>query len=274
MLLSYKNENILIDCGEGTQRQFRLSSLSPTKITKILLTHKHGDHILGLPGLFQTLAMSDYEKSLSLYGPKGISRIIKTIEDLIGRIRIKLDVNEVSSRVFENSDFIIQAAQMNHDTPCLAYSFIIKDKIRLEKSKLKKLKIPHSPLLKKLQQGKSIKYKGKTIFPKSVSYIEKGRKITFILDTALNENAIKLAKSSDLLICESTFLDSEESLAKSYKHLTAKQAAQIAKKSKSKALILTHISPRYDQSPEKILKESRAIFPNTNIVKDLDQIEL
>jgi len=145
------DENILVDCGEGTQRQLRRADISPTKITKILITHWHGDHILGLPGLIQTLAMSNYQKTLQLYGPKGTMKFSRLIEELLNRFKINIQIKEVENSVFfENRDFYIETKSMTHDSPCNAYSIILKDKIRLDKSKLKKLKLPNSPILKQL----------------------------------------------------------------------------------------------------------------------------
>ena len=273
ILFSYKNENILIDCGEGTQRQFRHLQISPSKLTRILITHWHGDHILGLPGLFQTLAMNNYQKTLQIYGPKGTKNKIEAIKNLVN-VQIKLQVHEVLGQFLNLPDFCIESSPMSHGTPTNAYSIIIKEKRRLDKSKLKKLKIPNSPLLKNLQEGKSIVLNGKKISSSQVSYLEKQKKITFILDTALNPNALKIAKSSDLLITEASFSSEEESQAKEYKHLTAKQAATIAKKSKSKTLILTHLSQRYENAPQVLEKEAKSIFKNTKLVKDFDQITL
>ena len=275
ILLTYKNENILVDCGEGTQRQFRLVNISPTKLTRILLTHWHGDHILGLPGLLQTLAMSEYPRVLQIYGPKKTSYFLSLIEKLMGRFKIKLRVHELSEGiVIDAPEFQIKTLPMQHGVPSLAYSFQIKEKLRLDKKKIQNLKLPNSPLLKKLQQGKSIKHNGKTIKPQQVSYKEKGRKVTFILDTTPNQNAIKLAKESDILICESSFSSKDDSIAKEHKHLTAKQAAQIAKHSKSKSLVLTHLSQRYENNTSDILKEAMSVFKNTKIAKDLDKIEV
>jgi len=274
ILLSYKNENILIDCGEGTQRQFSIADLSPTKLTKILITHWHGDHILGLPGLCQTLAMNGYSKTLEIYGPKKTRTYLSLLKQLI-KIHLRTSVEEISSgKFFENSDFYLESLPMKHGTPTLAYSFIVKDKLRLDKDKIKKLKLPNSPLLKKLQNGEGIIIGDKKIRAKEVSYMEKGRKITFVLDTLINDNAVKLAKNSDLLICESSFSKKEEKLAEEYLHLTAEQSATIAKKAKVKSLILTHLSRRYDRNPEPILEEAKKIFKNTSLAKDFDVIEL
>ena len=275
VLLKYKDETILIDCGEGTQRQFRKAKLNPCRLTRILITHWHGDHILGLPGLFQTLALSNYPKTLYIYGPRGTKRFINEIYKMFIFVGgLKLEVREVNGKFFENQDFYLEATPLKHGAGVNGYSFVEKDKIRLNKNKLKKLKLPNSHLLKKLQQGKNIKYKGKTIKAKDINYLEKGKKITFLWDTVLFKNCYKAAKNSDLLISESNFTEKEADLAKKYKHLTAKQAAQIAKKSKSKKLILTHTSQRYENSEEIILNEAKKIFKNTILAEDLMKVEV
>ncbi|MBI3333938.1 ribonuclease Z [Candidatus Pacearchaeota archaeon] len=273
ILASFDAEAVLIDCGEGTQRQFKQAGISPHKLTRILITHWHGDHILGLPGLFQTLAMSDYRKTLHLYGPHGTKYFISLIQQLMGKLRIQLEVHEVSpGKIIDEPEFFIEAAAMHHDTPTLAYALIIKDKRRLNKQKLKKLKIPNSPMIKELQRGKDIVLNGRKIRASQVSYIEKGKKLACILDTGMNAHAVQLAKEADLLICESSFSEEETEKAKEYFHLTAGDAATIAKKAKAKALILTHISQRYEHNLKKIENEARKIFKNTRIARDLDVI--
>ena len=163
---------------------------------------------------------------------------------------------------------------MSHGTPTLAYSFTIKDKLRLDKKKIKKLKLPNSPLLAKLQSGEDIIFNKKKVKAKDVTYKEEGKKLAIILDTSMNANIEKIAKNSDLLITESTFLDKEAEKAKEYKHLTAKQAAEIAKKAKAKKLILTHISQRYEHNLPEVEREARKVFKNTLVVKDLDSVEI
>ena len=275
ILLSYKSENILIDCGEGTQRQFKKAELNPCKLTRILITHWHGDHVLGLPGLLQTLSMLGYNKTLHIYTPKGtrefISRIMKMFV-FVGKI--KYEIQEVSEKkIFETKDFFMNAFALKHGTPCNGYSFIEKERLRINKKKLAKLKLPQSPLLKNLAEGKDIIYKNKKIKSKSVTYIQKGRKISFVFDTGLFNTIANEVKNSDILIAESTYIDKDEDLAKRYHHLTAKQAAFIAKKSNSKRLILTHLSPRYPDI-SLIEKESRKTFKNTTLAKDLQIIEV
>lgn len=273
ILVEIDNNSFLVDCGEGAQRQFRHAKISPHKISSLFITHWHGDHILGIPGLLQTLAMTDYQKTLQIYGPKGTSQLMENIRELMLGIRIKIQIHEIDSGVIvENKQFKIIAERMDHDIPSLAYSFIIKDRFRLDKKKLKKFKLPNSPILKQLQEGKDIQFNGKKIKAKDVAYLEKGKKLAIILDTKYNEKAVEIAKNSNLAIIESTFLSQEQEKAKEGKHLTAKDAATIAKKAKVKALILTHISQRYEHAPYLIEKEAKKIFRNSKIAKELGTV--
>jgi len=275
MLLKYKNETILIDCGEGTQRQFRKAKLNPCKITRILITHFHGDHILGLPGLFQTLALNNYNKTLNIYGPKGISRFIPLIKKIfVFKDKLNMKINEANKKFIETDDFYIESFSMKHGTPTNAYVFVEKDKSRIDKKKLARLNLPHSPLLGQLQKGKDIKINGKTVKAKDLIYKEKGKKIAIILDTALTNECYKAAENADLLIAEATYSEQDKDLAKENKHLTAEEAAKIAKKAKVKKLILTHISQRYQKNEKILLEEAKKIFKNTELAEDLMKIEV
>ncbi len=164
ILINFKDESILFDCGESIQRQFKIAKISPSKLTRIFITHWHGDHILGLPGLFQTLAMADYNRTLKIYGPPGTIHFISIIKELLMHINIKLEVKELDEGiVVDEEEFRIETKKMDHNIPSLAYSFIAKEKIRLKGDKLKKLKLPNSPLIKNLQQGKDIIFNNKKI---------------------------------------------------------------------------------------------------------------
>jgi len=275
ILIKYKNENLLFDCGEGTQRQFRKAQLNMCKITRIFITHWHGDHILGLPGLFQTLQLSKCSHKIYIYGPKKSAEFVNLMLKLFVNVgKLNIEVKEINSgKVYENQDFLVEALPMKHNAPCLAYSFIEKDKTRINIKKLEKLKIK-GKIIGELAKGKDIELQGKKIFAKDLTYQEKGKKIAIILDTAVNPNTYLIAKDSDLLICEATYSKKEKELAKEYKHLTAENAAEIAKKAKVKRLILTHLSQRYEKAGFPIWEEAKKIFKNVGVAEDLDMIEI
>jgi ribonuclease Z len=278
MLLKYKNENILVDCGEGTQRQFKIAKLNPLKITRILISHWHGDHVLGLPGLLQTLSLNNYSKTLKIYGPRGTKKFMSLMLKLfVYKERIKTEIHEISKdgKIIDEKDFYIETYKMQHFTPCLAYRFVEKDTRKINKGFLKKIGLKPGPLVGKLQQGKDIIYKNRKIKAKQATKLKKGRKVAFIIDTLFNKNCFKVAKDADVLISESTFLASEHSdKAKDRAHLTAKQAATIAKKSGVKRLILTHISQRYAKNPKKVLIEAKKTFKNSVIAEDFMKFEI
>lgn len=276
ILVQYKEENILFDCGEGTQRQFRKADLNPSKLTRIFISHWHGDHILGLSGLLQTLMLNSYNKTLYIYGPKGTKYFMEIYEKMYMQKGNFFDIkiHELTSQTaFESEEIIIESKEMDHDAPCLAYSLTIKEKSRITKEKLAKFGIPsNNPLIGKLAKEETVEFNGKKIDGKKLIYKEPSRKITYITDTRENENIVSLAKNSNILICESTYSSEEESQAKDYAHLTAKQAAKIAKDSQSKKLFLVHLSQKYED-PKKILKEAKETFKETRIPEDLDKIE-
>ena len=279
--LKYKYEDILIDCGEGTQRQFRKARLNPCKLTKLLITHRHGDHVLGIVGLLKTLKLNGYDKVLDIYGPVGTKKFIDGLYDLfMGKVEVKVKVHEVSGKFFENDDFELIAGKAEHVMPTNAYAFLEKDKLRIDKKKLasikKKFKIKKEDerLLSNLIKGKNIKIDGKTIKYGDVTYLQKGRKVSFVLDTAPCSGVDKLVKGSDLAIIESTFSEGEIEQAKKYKHMTAKKAGEIAKKGKVKELILTHISQRFEYNDKGLISEAKDVFKNVRVAKDLMRVEV
>ena len=277
ILLRYKDENILVDCGEGTQRQFRKMKLNPCKINKILITHWHGDHIFGLPGLFQTMALSEYNKKMKIFGPKGTKEFMNHfVSTFIPVFKFKAEVNEITKpeKFFENEDYYLESEPMEHGVPVNAYNLVIKDKLRIDKKKLKKAKIPEGKHLSELQKGKDISVNGKKYKAKDFTYIEKGKKVSIVLDTVLNGKIEKFAKNADLFICESSFDDELAETAKEHLHLTASQCGLAAKKAGAKKLILTHISQRYERNPKKLLRNAKKYFKNTIVAKDFDELEI
>jgi ribonuclease Z len=280
VLLQYKNENILFDCGEATQIQFRKAKLNPCKITRIFLTHWHGDHVLGLPGLLQTLMLNNYGKTLKIYGPEGTKKMASLYVGLFAHKgqNFPIEIRELKGKEkIEEKEFEIEVEEMQHETPTIAYTFLIKEKSRLDKKKIEKLNLPkNSPLIGELAKGKTITINNKKIEGKKLIYKEEQRKVTLIMDTKHNPNCEKIAKNSDLLISESTYSAEEKQLAEEHFHLTSEQAAEIAKKSNSKKLILTHFSQRYETryQQDKILKEAKKVFKNSFLAEDLMSLEI
>ena len=272
ILISYNSEGILIDCAEGTQKQLRLAGISPTKVTKLLITHWHGDHVLGIPGLIQSLGASNYTKKLEIYGPKGSKNFFKNMmSGLVFKSRINYELYEIDEgKFFENRDFYLECNEVKHSIDCLSYSLIEKDKLKINIDYTKKFGLIQHPLLGELQKGKDIIYNGKKIKVKDATIVKKGKKICFILDTYYDKKLIKIAKDSDLLISESTWLEKDKLIDK--EHLSAKDAGLLAKRAKVKKLILTHFSQRY-KNLDEVLKECKKEFKQVEAAKDLMIVE-
>ncbi|MBS3095879.1 ribonuclease Z [Candidatus Woesearchaeota archaeon] len=275
VFLSYGSEGILFDCGEGTQRQFKIAGISLTKVTKILISHWHGDHVLGLPGLIQTLSSMDYNGKLEIYGPIGTKKRMESMfEAFVFDKKIDLAVNEVKSGIFfENNEFQLGAHHLEHGIEILGYRFIEKDNRKVDMKKVKKLGIPEGPLIGKLQQGNAVEYSGKKIMPDDVTYIEKGKVVAYITDTLLCDNCHKIAENADLLICEATYSSKLVDKSEEYGHMTAKQAGQLANKSNAKQLVLIHFSARYKNTQE-LEEDARNVFDNTICANDFMKIGL
>ena len=275
VFLSYGSEGILLDCGEGTQRQFKIAGISVTKVTKILISHWHGDHVLGLPGLIQTLSSMEYNNRLEIYGPEGTKKRMESMfEAFIFDKRINFVVKEVKSGIFfENNEFQLEAHPLEHGIETLGYRFVEKDKRKINMKKVKKFNIPIGHLLGKLQQGMPIEYNGKKINAEDVTYVEQGKKVAFITDTVLCNNCYKIAQDADLLICEATYSSKLVDKSEEYGHMTAKQAAQVSNKANVKKLILIHFSARYKNTQE-LEEDARNIFDNVICAKDFMRIEL
>ena len=273
--LSYGNEGILVDCGEGTQIQFRKAGISPTKITKILLTHRHGDHTFGLPGLFRTLAMLGYKKKLVIYGPKGIKKTITAIFGAFGSTtEYEMEVKEVLGKFYETNNFYLEAEKMTHGPLCNAYSFVLKEKMRIDKKKLRKFGVKEGKHLFNLKEKGYMVYNGKKYLAKNLTFSETGKKISFVLDTAMNDRIAPFVGGADLFVCEAGFGEELSEKAEEYMHLTSSQAGSIARKAKVKKLCLVHISERYDKNADLLLAQARKQFKNTLLAEDMDVVEV
>ena len=274
ILLKYKSENILMDCGEGIQRQMRLAGIKPAKITRLLISHWHGDHVFGIPGLLSSMGADQYAKKLYIYGPKGSKKFLEhMVKSFAAKDIIDFVVKEVSSeKFFENDDFELHSEKLKHSTDCIGFSFIEKDKLRIKVSAAEKLKLS-GPILGELQKGENVVHKGKKIKYEDLTYLVHGKKISYIADTAPCNGANNLAKDATLLISEGTHLDEIKEKTEKYLHLTVKDAALIASENNAQKLVITHISPRY-KSISEISSEARDHFENTVIAEDFMHIKV
>jgi ribonuclease Z len=275
--IKYESEVILFDCGEGTQRQFMFSPLSFMQVKKIFITHFHGDHFLGLPGLIQSMYLNERTDPLYVYGPRGATKIISNLLKLgyftpSYEIIIE-DLEDGSVKEFEK--YNVTASSVEHNVPSLGYA--LEEHSRpgfFDKPKALELGIPEGPLFGKLQRGKSIIIEDKEITPEMVmGPPRRGRKLAYTGDTKPCEAVVKLAKGCDVLIHDATFDSELEEKANNYGHSSTRQAAEIARKAEAEHLYLFHISPRYEDS-EKLETQAREIFPNTFAAEDLMEIEL
>jgi len=267
---NYEGEHILFDCGEGTQRQIKIAGVSPTKITRIIISHFHADHFLGLGGLIRTLDANQYNKTLHIYGPKGLQNLFESITtSLHYRPGINIKLTEIKpGMIIDTEKFVIEAFPLYHSVQCLGFSIREKDRRKINTAYLKKFGLKQHPVIGDLQKGRDIVWQGKKILAKNSTYIIKGKILAVILDTGYSDKIAKAVKNADLIVCESTYSEKEKEIAGEYRHMTASDAARIAKKAGAKKLILTHFSQRYKNIKE-LENEAKKIFKNTAAAEDL-----
>ncbi|MEK6948890.1 MAG: ribonuclease Z [Nanoarchaeota archaeon] len=275
ILVSHGSENILVDCGEGTQRQLKIAGVKLAKITKILISHWHGDHVLGLPGLIQTMSASGYDKKLRIYGPVGTRKYMKKMfEAFVFDRKIEIEIKDVKKgKFFENEELMLEAHLLEHNIETLGFNIVEKDRRKINLAAIKSLGIPEGPLLGELQNGKSINWKGRKIDANDATVVAKGRKITIVSDTVPCRGADLLAKDADVLVCEATYSSDLESKGEEYGHMTSKQAAELANRSNAKKLILTHFSARYKDTQE-LEEDAKNYFYNASCARDFMKIRL
>lgn len=278
-VIHFNGKNYLFDAPENVQRQLMKAEVSYMKVDTIFFSHYHADHILGLPGLLATFAMQERSEPLTLIGPKGLKRLVDNCQHISG-VRPVFPIKIMEGKtglLVKEKDFTVRAFPLQHDCPCMGYVFEeITAPGKFVREKAVKLGIPEGPLWRQLQEGKSIRVKGKTIKPEQVldlSQKKKGKKIGIVMDTKWTYNP-KLLQDCDVLIHEATFSNQYEDRAKETNHCTAMQAATIARKMNVKQLILTHISARHDKTPQELENEAKNVFSNVKVANDLERIDI
>ncbi len=277
--LQREAEIFLFDCGEGTQLQFLKAGLSPGKLKAVFISHLHGDHIVGLPGLLMTLAHLSRKTPLFLFGPPRVSDFIQlTCRCLQFTPEYELIVKESSGgQVYIDPNYRVEAVPVDHTVFTLAYLFEEKErpgKFLLER--VQQLGVPEGPLYGKLQSGEDVTLSdGRIVRAEEVlGKPRKGRKVVYAVDTRPCQQVAEISTGADLLVHDGMFSDQLREEARLKGHSTVVQAAEIAQKAKVERLLLTHISPRYRNQDALLQEEAMSIFPSSTVAKDLMTFEI
>ncbi|MDR0779043.1 MAG: ribonuclease Z [Methanomassiliicoccaceae archaeon] len=263
-----KRDVVLFDCGEGSQRQIMVSPFSFMKVKAIFITHLHGDHFLGLPGLLQTMSLSGRKDDIILAGPEGFSDSVRSVLKACGGdIAYNMDIIDASDGdTFVFKEFIVKAFSTEHKVPSLGFALEENERRgEFNKAKAESLGIVPGPDFTKLQNGETVK----GIRPEEViGPSRRGPRIIYSGDTIRCASVVNMAKGAEVLIHEATYLSKDADLAGEHMHSTASDAASVAKEAGVSILFVTHMSNRYDD-PSLIENECRKIFPNTVLANDL-----
>ena len=275
VLLRREGDLFLFDGGEGTQVSLRRLNLKWKKINAIFVSHTHADHVTGIPGILMLSAQVDRDEPLYIYGPPKIAEYIETSRKVLDMyINYPIVVKEITAPcvVHEGDGFYIRAFPLQHTKTCVGYTLEELNRPgEFNPEKARALNVPVGPLWSKLQSGESVlSADGKTVTPEQVMGASRsGRKVSYVTDTLYLPSIAKEVQGSDLLFCEGMFESSLEQTATEKKHMTAAQAATIARDAKVKKMAMIHYSPRYtDKELKPLLDEAQKIFPETVLSKD------
>jgi ribonuclease Z len=276
LLVRRGGDRLLLDCGEGTQRQLLQSTVGLVDLPEIFLTHFHADHFLGLPGMLKTFALRGRDAPLTVYGPPGLRDLFAVLRRIVGRLPYPLELTEVrAGEALERIGYKVLVFPVTHGVAAVGYALVEDPRPgRFDIEAADALGVPAGRERGVLQRGESVTLDdGRTITPDAVlGPARSGRSIFYAGDTTPSEVVRVLAEGADLLVHEATFLAEEADRAAETRHSTAAQAAELARQADVRMLALTHVSPRYFGG--EIAREAREIFPNTVVPRDFDVIEV
>ncbi len=302
--LRYKNELILFDCGEDLQRRFIEAKLKFNKPMKIFISHFHGDHVIGLPGLLFRFGLIERDAPLTIFGPRNLFLYLMLHSKILGlKTNYPLKVIEIDHEnqrlikyvgldpakthqeiqihdnvIIDEKHYYVKYTAVDHSVLAFGYSFNEKPrKGKFNPEKARELGVPEGKLWGKMHKGQEIILNGKLVNPEIEGIVgpkRPGRKLTYSGDTAPCDDLVKLGMNSDVLIHEATFSKELESIAREKKHSTSTDAAKMAIKMSAKKLVLTHLSSRYQEDSELLLEEAKQIFPDTILAHDLMELSI
>lgn len=272
-LLRWNDEGLLFDPGEGTQRQFIFADIAPPTVTRMFISHFHGDHCLGLGSMLMRLNLDKVTHPIHCYYPASGKKYFDRLRYCcIYRENIKVVEHPVhqAGLVEDDGKFRIEAAFLDHGVENIGWRISEPDTIKFDREKLRQFGID-GPAVGRLSKEGSLFIQNRQVALEEVSHIRKGDVFSYVIDTRPCNAALSLAQGAKILLCESTYLDEERALAQEYRHMTAKQAAELAKKAGVLTLVLTHFSARY-RDLQDFEREAASIFPNTVVAEDLKKI--
>jgi ribonuclease Z len=276
LLVRRGGDRLLFDCGEGTQRQLMRSTVGLPDLDQIFITHYHGDHYLGLPGMLKTFQLRQRELPLVVYGPPGLRELFTALRRVFGKLAYELELVEVRpGEALERDGYRILVYPVHHGVSAVGYALDEDDRPgRFDTEAADALGVPFGPERGALQRGESITLaNGQVVTPDAVlGDTRPGRRVVLPGDTAPVETVRVLAEGADVLVHEATFAEEERDRAADTLHSTALQAAEIARDAGVRLLALTHLSPRYF-GPE-LIREAQHVFPATVVPRDFDVIEV
>ncbi|MFN2470003.1 MAG: ribonuclease Z [Gaiellaceae bacterium] len=276
ILVRRGGERLLLDCGEGTQRQLLRSVVGLADLREVFLTHYHADHYLGLPGMMKTFALRGRELPLTIYGPPGLTELFRALRRVFGKLTYEYELRTVRpGDVLERCDYELAVFSVAHGVSAVGYALAEAPRPgRFDVATADALGVPSGPDRGALQRGKSVLVPGGAVIsPEQVlGPARPGRKVVLAGDSAPAASVLEVARGADVLVHEATFLQDEEERARETLHSTASEAASLARDAGVAMLALTHVSSRY--SGGQVAREARRVFPETVVPKDFDIIDV
>ncbi|CAD7770242.1 Ribonuclease Z [Candidatus Methanoperedenaceae archaeon GB50] len=276
IFVNREGDLFLFDCGEGAQRQMMIAKCGIMRISSIFITHFHADHILGIPGLIQTLSFNGREEPLTVYGPVGVEEFVELFISL-GRVRLGFDLLPVEvsgGDTIAREGYSVSVFNTVHGVPSVGYALVEDERPgRFDRERAVSLGVPPGPLFRRLHRGESVEIDGRIVTSEEVvGKPRRGRKIVYTGDTRPTEETIKAALGADLLIHDASMADDLSDWARQTGHSTAGEAARVASEAGVGQLVLTHVSARYSENTDVLLDDARRIFGNTLVAYDLMEL--